>query len=951
MISSQKNERITWKIVLILALGLLLTSIISIYIYRQTEFETKQEFNLVCNDIKAKIPSRLHAHAQLLRSCAAFFTSSKTIDRKEWKTFIEASKIEKNMPGIQGVGFSLIIPKNNLKQHIKYIRKQGFKDYTVKPAGERSFYTSIIYLEPFTGRNLRAFGYDMYSEPTRRKAMELSRDYDMATLTGKVTLVQENKENVQAGTLMYVPVYQNGMPFNTVEQRRSAIIGWVYSPYRMNDLMNGILGSRELTQSGKINLQIFDDSISAATLLYESKNKISTASTGKFLQNLSLPVEFNGKKWILSFTSNDKNYLVVYGKAILVLVGGILINILLFLLYKSLINTRQKAQILAQKLTVDLKDTESKLGAIFDNSFDAIAVHVNGVWDSCNSAALRLFQVDTKEEVIGKSILTVIDPAEHERIRAFVVNRMDGKPAPSLYTTRGIKKDGTIFEMEVSLSTFIHNDIKHFLVILRDISFQKKAKDILAASALRYQTLLKTASDGIHIIDYKGQIMEVSDTFCNMLGYTREELLQINISELDVLKEKDELKNTIAELIKHPAVFETKHRCKDGTVIDTEINAIGVELEGINYLYAASRNITERKNTEERIRQSERKYRLLFENMNEGFAYQKILLNEEGNPINFLTIDVNSAYEKNNGLKYQDVVGKTILEILPGASTSEIEKYGKVALTSEPVKFEYYSKTFNKYFHVNAFCPQHGYFATIFEDITEKKLAEDKIVKLNSELREFAIHLQTIREEERADIAKEIHDEFSQNLVALTMNASFLKGKLQKEEHKKILDEQIEIANGLIVASRSLFNSLHPIMLEELGLEAAIKWYASTKLKLTDIKFEMQTYKKVENEQKYKEIKLAFFRIFQEVLTNIIRYAKATIVSVELTKTNEIISMKINDNGVGFDIKSVDTLQHHGIVGLRERAHAINGEFFIDSVIGTGTNVKIIVPVGLVSNE
>ena len=523
----------------------------------------------------------------------------------------------------------------------------------------------------------------------------------------------------------------------------------------------------------------------------------------------------------------------------------------------------------------------------------------------------------------------------------YVHQRMEGQPAPSFYTTVGIKKDGTLFEMEVSLSTFIHHNIQYVLVILRDISFQIRTKEILAASALRYKTLLKTASDGIHIIDNKGQIIETSDAFCNMLGYSKEELLQINIAELDVQKDKSQLKKAIADLINQPTVFETKHRCKDGTVLDVEVNTIGIELNGIKYLYAAARNITARKQSEELLKQSERKYRILFENMNEGFALHKILLDEDGKPINFLTLEVNAAYEKNSGLKINETVGKTILEVLPTVDLIEIEKYGKVAITGIPIKFEYFSKAFNKYFHVNAFCPQPGYFATIFEDITEMKIADLKIVKLNKELREFAVHLQTIREEERSEIAKEIHDEFSQNLVALTMNASFLKGKLKLIENKKILDEQIAIANGLIASSRTLFNSLHPSMLDELGLEAAIRWYAASKLKFTDIKFEMQTQKSNENEKIYQSVRLAFFRIFQEVLTNILRYAKASKVSVELIKTNEIISLQISDNGIGFDVYNIDTLQHHGIVGLRERALAINGEFSIDSVIGMGTTVKI----------
>jgi CHASE1-domain containing sensor protein len=92
----------------------------------------------------------------------------------------------------------------NLPQHIQKIRQEGFPGYKICPEGDREIYSSIIYLEPFSDRNLRAFGYDMFSEPVRRKSMEQARDTNIAALSGKITLVQETGKQVQAGNLMYV---------------------------------------------------------------------------------------------------------------------------------------------------------------------------------------------------------------------------------------------------------------------------------------------------------------------------------------------------------------------------------------------------------------------------------------------------------------------------------------------------------------------------------------------------------------------------------------------------------------------------------------------------------------------------------------------------------------------------------------------------------------------------
>ncbi|MCK9209905.1 MAG: PAS domain S-box protein [Ignavibacteriaceae bacterium] len=137
----------------------------------------------------------------------------------------------------------------------------------------------------------------------------------------------------------------------------------------------------------------------------------------------------------------------------------------------------------------------------------------------------------------------------------------------------------------------------------RDITERKQAEEHIAALALRYRTLLQTASDGIHILDSQGNIFEANEAFCKMLGYTHEELLKLNVADWDMQWSREKLSDDMNEFINHPTIFETKHRRKDGTILDVEINNVSVTLEGRNYLYAASRNITERKRTEEEIKQ------------------------------------------------------------------------------------------------------------------------------------------------------------------------------------------------------------------------------------------------------------------------------------------------------------------------------------------------------------
>jgi len=115
------------------------------------------------------------------------------------------------------------VPPAERQKHTEAIRREGFPNYAMSPPGERAVYTAIVYLEPFDLRNKRAFGFDMFSDPTRRAAMERSRDTGLTSISARVTLVQETTEGVQAGFLMYLPCYTRGAPVFADSDRRAAL--------------------------------------------------------------------------------------------------------------------------------------------------------------------------------------------------------------------------------------------------------------------------------------------------------------------------------------------------------------------------------------------------------------------------------------------------------------------------------------------------------------------------------------------------------------------------------------------------------------------------------------------------------------------------------------------------------------------------------------------------------
>ena len=358
-----------WPAGAILCIGLLGSVFAGLQVKSDIEQDAINRFAFSCDQVTLKIQERLAAYALILRGGAGLFGASASVERQGWHDYVKALQASKLVPGVQGIGFTKVIAADRLSTHIAEIRREGFPDYTVRPPGERAIYTSIIYLEPFSDRNLRAFGFDMFSEPVRRAAMEKARDTGEATLSGKVELVQETASDVQAGTLMYVPVYKTRTTPDTVEQKRAALIGWVYSPYRMNDLMGGILSNWSSPQGKSVDIQIYDNAQKTPdALLFRSIPATASALHSPFYQTRK--IDFNGHQWLLTFDQTDALSGIRYAPAWSVLIGSFVITGLLFALMLSLINTRAEADRIAAELTAKIQENSEQLNAVFTLSPD-----------------------------------------------------------------------------------------------------------------------------------------------------------------------------------------------------------------------------------------------------------------------------------------------------------------------------------------------------------------------------------------------------------------------------------------------------------------------------------------------------------------------------------------------------------------------------------------------------
>lgn len=509
--------------------------------------------------ITVKINERMSAYGQILRSGAGLFAASKNVNRADWATFVEKFDLDQSYRGIQGVGFSLYIPKENLATHLSEMHQQGFPDYVIKPEGDRDEYSSIIYLEPFAGRNLRAFGYDMYSEATRNAAMAQARDVGDVIISGKVRLVQETRADVQAGFLAYYPVYRNAALTQTVEQRRAALVGWVYSPYRMNDLMTPIL-AKELIA---IRLQIFDgEEVSDAHLLYDSEQGTSVdamASTDSSTHTQKL--ELSGRYWTLRYTALPGFAATQrFSSGWVDLATPMLVGMLVLGLSGALINTRRRAGAIAQQLIDQLGVSEQRYNALFSRSRVPMLLidSFDGQILEGNAAAADFYGYRLDElKAMNICQINVLNPDQIATEMQLAVNEMRAHFNLSHRLADGSHRDVEVHSGPIEVAG------RHLLYsIVLDVTKRHLAEEALAQKSQCLSNILWGTGVGTWEWNVQTGETRFNERWSELIGYTLKELAPISIATWMRYAHPDDLAVSDAALEKHFAGEIDHYECE-----------------------------------------------------------------------------------------------------------------------------------------------------------------------------------------------------------------------------------------------------------------------------------------------------------------------------------------------------------------------------------------------------
>lgn len=322
--------------------------------------------------VERAVIDAMNKYEQLLRAGSGVFAASERVSREQWHAFAQSMQLDTGFPGMQGLGYSAVLRPDEAAAHQQSVRQQGFTSYTLWPPGERAVMTSIVYLEPPVGSNTNAFGFDMYSEAVRRDAMDRAADTGRAALSGKVTLVQDSAAP-QPGALMYMPVYRPGMTLHDAAERRAALLGYVYAPFRMDALIQAALGGH----AADMVFELFDgEGAGEGALLFERRRSVALNIPGyvpTFVETRH--VDLGMHRWTLRFTTLPAfDAAAPASKAALAGMSGLGLTFLLCVAMAAVLGLRRRAEQMADRMTVAYRESEARMRSVIESSAEGILI-------------------------------------------------------------------------------------------------------------------------------------------------------------------------------------------------------------------------------------------------------------------------------------------------------------------------------------------------------------------------------------------------------------------------------------------------------------------------------------------------------------------------------------------------------------------------------------------------
>ena len=643
----------------------------------------------------------------------------------------------------------------------------------------------------------------------------------------------------------------------------------------------------------------------------------------------------------------NPNYVLIITGTVVLAVTGIAIAS-----YIAYARTRELA--LQRKADAKRQEDEERFRGIFEQAAVGIAhVALDGTFIHLNQRFCDITHY-SQAELMNMTFQQITHPDDLEADLANVTQLLDGDIQTFSMEKRYIWPAGDIVwvKLTVSLVRSETKEPEYFIAVIEDIAERKQGEEEIIRLTQFQQGIIENADVWLNVLDDQGNVLVWNKAAEKISGYSKEEVLGHNKiwgwSYPDE-KYRKEIFGRYKEILSKGDVvesYETQIRCKNGenkiiswnsrNLLDGEGNPVGS--------IALGTDITERKRAEEELSRLHTEQKTILDNVPAAIWYKDL----ENN-----IVRVNKAGAESIGLIMEEMEGKSVSEIFPDDADRyyeddlEVIKSGKPKLgiierLQTPSGERRWVRT-DKVPYRNEQGDIAGIIAFV-EDITDRKQAEDEIKASHEKLRNLSAHLQAAREEERKGIAREIHDELGQELTALKMDLTWLKGKLRKDQKpiSSKVDVMTRLTNTMIRTIKRLTSKLRPPVLDDLGVVPAIEWEADEFQKRYGIECELVF--EPEDFDLDPDLSTAVYRIVQETLTNVARHARASKVVGNFQVVSDSLKIVIRDNGIGITKQKAMDPNSFGILGMHERVEQFGGDISIKGRKGSGTTVTIRLP-------
>ncbi|HXV19279.1 MAG TPA: PAS domain S-box protein, partial [Candidatus Omnitrophota bacterium] len=534
---------------------------------------------------------------------------------EEWTTFVQKQNLESRFPGISAFRYIERVKRRSAEIFIRSVRQdrsvktEGYPLFTIYPEGERDEYYVVNYLEP-NAESDEPMGFDISTDPVRMKALIESMQTEMPVATGIYNQVTGTGN--QVGFSIVLPVYANDMAHTNIKEREAALVGFVQSSFRSDDLLSGIFGKRSVHP--EIGFQVFDGpELRSENLLYDDDSVLHVIYPN-YRPRFTIVRDLNiaGRIWSLRFTALPKFGLEPTQEKLplIVLFGGTLFSLLIFGTLYSFATSRSQAVRIAQGMTSKLRESERRYANLIEGAPDPIiTLDRLGNLRSMNPAAEKVSGYRA-EELVGKyfgsmSILTTPSFARALKEFALIVVGQERPPLELDF----IRKDGTVITMEANPRPIKHaGKTESVQVIFRDMTERKLSEKALKENEERFRAVSETAHDAIISADTAGNMIYLNRAAALIFGYKPEEVYGKPISILMPERFREEHQTGFRRYLSTGEsrimgrTVEMAGLRKNAEEFPLEISLASWETQKGRFFTAVIRDITQKKKQEEQER-------------------------------------------------------------------------------------------------------------------------------------------------------------------------------------------------------------------------------------------------------------------------------------------------------------------------------------------------------------